>query len=449
MTAYPSSKSIVGARKAPFHVVIIGGGIGGLTLAQGLKKSGVSVAVYERDRTRTDREQGYRVHINPVGSLALYECLPPALFALFVRTCGTPSAGIRFFTEQMKVLLASDLRGRPEIVGDGIAQHRSVSRITLRQVLLSELDEVVHFGKTFVRYDELPSGHIRAQFADGSSAEGDVLVAADGVGSRVRRQLLPGAEPIETGVVGIGGKVFLDAESRRQIAPLLLEGLSLVSGNGLALFIALQELGGAEAIGNDESAAFGAHFDNTRSYLMWALGGRRPTLKFDGEIRSTDGATLRATALKAIAHWDDRFKALVRLADESTINAIAIRTSQPVAPWRTGRVTLLGDAIHAMTPYRGIGANVALKDAVRLYRALTAAGRGECELIGAVHAYEAEMLDYGFRAVRSSLRAMEQAVQENPLRILLSRTAFRLVDRLAPCKTWMFRSMGDEKHRGR
>ena len=70
MTAQPAINSIVHARPAPLQVLISGGGIGGLTLAQGLKKSGVSVAVYERDRTTTDRVQGYRVHINPAGSLA-------------------------------------------------------------------------------------------------------------------------------------------------------------------------------------------------------------------------------------------------------------------------------------------------------------------------------------------------------------------------------------------
>jgi 2-polyprenyl-6-methoxyphenol hydroxylase-like FAD-dependent oxidoreductase len=79
MTAQPAISSIVRAVPAPLHVLIIGGGIGGLTLAQGLKKSGVNVAVYERDRTMTDRVQGYRVHINPAGSLALHECLPAAI----------------------------------------------------------------------------------------------------------------------------------------------------------------------------------------------------------------------------------------------------------------------------------------------------------------------------------------------------------------------------------
>jgi salicylate hydroxylase len=192
VTAQPDVKSIIAAAPAPLHVLIVGGGIGGLTLAQGLKKSGVSVAVYERDRTITDRVQGYRVHINPAGGLALHECLPASLFDAFVRTCGRRSPGIRFVTERMKVLLAFDELGAPkQLGGDEVAQHRSVSRITLRQVLLSGLDDVVHFGKTFMRYEELPNGCIRAHFEDGTTADGDVLVAADGGGSRVRRQFLP------------------------------------------------------------------------------------------------------------------------------------------------------------------------------------------------------------------------------------------------------------------
>ena len=213
MTAHPSQQSIIDATPARLHVVIIGGGIGGLTLAQGLKKSGVSVAVYERDRTRTDRVQGYRVHINPAGSLALHECLPPRLFEAFTRTCGKPSGAIRFVTEQMKPLLALSFANfRGQLAGDEVAKHRSVSRITLRQVLLSGLDDVVHFGKTFVRYEDGPAGRIVAHFEDGTSAEGDVLIAADGGGSRVRRQYLPHAQRIDTGIVGIAGKVFLDED---------------------------------------------------------------------------------------------------------------------------------------------------------------------------------------------------------------------------------------------
>src|SRR6478736_621859 len=287
MTAQPAISSIVRDVPAPLHVLIIGGGIGGLTLAQGLKKSGVNVAVYERDRTMTDRVQGYRVHINPAGSLALHECLPPQLFEAFARTCGKPSRGIRCVTERMNVLISFDMRNPPQGGnGDRIALDRSVSRITLRRVLVAGLDDVVRFGKTFERYQELPTGRVVAHFADGTSAEGDVLVAADGGGSRVRRQFLPHAERIDTGIVGIAGKVFLDGGNRERLAPELRDGMTLASGQGgHCLFVALQDIDDAAANGfdgNDESAAADAHFDNARSYLMWAFGARREKLGLAG-----------------------------------------------------------------------------------------------------------------------------------------------------------------------
>jgi salicylate hydroxylase len=451
MTAHLNRCSIGNATLAPLHVVIIGGGIGGLTLAQGFKKSGVSAAVYERDRTRTDRVQGYRVHINPTGSLALHECLPAPLFEAFTRTCGKPADGIRFVTEQMKVLLALDGRNAPpRFRGEGVAQHRSVSRITLRQVLLSGLEDAVHFGKTFVRYEETPLGRIVAHFEDGSTAEGDVLVAADGDGSRVRRQFLPHAERIDTGIAAIAGKVFLDDESRRLIAPKLTNALTLASGKGgYSLFVALQDIDGVAVNGiggNDESAAAGSHFDNSRSYLMWAFGARREKLGLGGDIERMSGEELRSTALRVMAQrsWDERFRALVRLADPDTINAIAIRTSVPIAAWQTQCVTLLGDAIHAMTPYRGIGANVALKDAVRLCRALTLANRDERPVIDAIRDYETDMIDYGFRAVQTSLHAMHQVVMEDQARLMLSRAALRIINCVPPLKRRMLNRMGEE-----
>jgi 2-polyprenyl-6-methoxyphenol hydroxylase-like FAD-dependent oxidoreductase len=121
----------------------------------------------------------------------------PHLFDAFARTCGKPTNGIRFLTECGGVLLALNELNQPQRT-DAIAQHRSVNRITLRQVLLSGLEGVMNFGKVFVRYEESPSGRIVAHFEDGTTADGDILVAADGGGSRVRRQFLPQAERIET-----------------------------------------------------------------------------------------------------------------------------------------------------------------------------------------------------------------------------------------------------------
>jgi salicylate hydroxylase len=427
----------------PFHVLIIGGGVGGLTLAQGLKRSGVSAAVYERDRTPTDRLQGYRVHISPTGSSGLHECLVPELFDIFDRTCGSPNNAVRFFTEQMCELLSFER----ELVQptDPIARHRSASRITLRQVLLSGLDNV-QFGKTFSRYEE-HSDQIIAHFEDGSSARGDVLVAADGGGSRVRRQFLPHARRIETGVAAIAGKIFLDT-ARDRIAQPLLDGISLVAARGgYGLFVAIQEMNGG-AIGtfgaNDPAFAGAGHiFENTRSYLMWALSANRAKFGIP-DLEAADAPALAAAASRPMTGWAHAFRDLVDLSNPTTLSCLSIRTSVPIAPWPTGRVTLLGDAIHSMTPYRGVGANVAIKDAVRLKRALTAAHRGERDLIDAIRTYEDGMRDYGFRAVQNSLGAMHQTVTDNVPGLMASRLVFRTVNMLPPLKRLMARRLGEE-----
>ena len=115
-----------------FQVAIIGGGMGGLCLANGLKKAGISVAVYERDHSPDSRPQGYRIHIDPQGSTALHECLPQHLWDLFCSTGGSFSHGFSIVTQQLHELLSL---GRTSGAGDNIAQHRSISRITLRRIL--------------------------------------------------------------------------------------------------------------------------------------------------------------------------------------------------------------------------------------------------------------------------------------------------------------------------
>ncbi|MDQ3763887.1 MAG: hypothetical protein M3460_20445 [Actinomycetota bacterium] len=103
----------------------------------------MGVAVYERDRSRTDRLEGYRIHINPAGSRALKACLPTPVFESFVATAGEPG-GIGFLTEQLKELVV--ING--ETTADPAESSHTVGRITLRHLLLSGLDDVVRFGKT-------------------------------------------------------------------------------------------------------------------------------------------------------------------------------------------------------------------------------------------------------------------------------------------------------------
>src|SRR5258708_28431488 len=91
--------------KKSLHVMIIGAGTGGLCLAHGLKRAGISVAVYERDRTRANGLHGYRIGIDPYGIRALHDCLPPELFETFLATGAQPPRYFTMLTDQLSQVL--------------------------------------------------------------------------------------------------------------------------------------------------------------------------------------------------------------------------------------------------------------------------------------------------------------------------------------------------------
>ena len=92
-----------------------------------------------------------------------------------------------------------------------------------------------------------------------------------------------------------------------------------------------------------------------------------------------------------------------------------------------------------MTPYRGIGANTALRDAAASRQALRAVHRGEIELIPALAGYEREMVDYGFRAVRASLKNMERFHAQGALTRAFTKLFFRAIDAVPPLKAAFLR----------
>ena len=221
-------------------VVIIGGGIGGLCLAQGLKNSGIQVAVYERERTSSERLQGYRIHIDEHGNRALAACLSPALFKRYLETSGSGGSGYRISTHQLRQL--AFFPAPSSSATDPIPGSLSVSRITLREILLTGLEDVVHFDKTFTHYEQTPDT-VTAYFEDGTSATGSMLIGADGGNSRVRRQFLPHAQRLDTGVTSIMGKLALNQATRQLRLPGQLDGATSILGpNGRAMFVAIHEL---------------------------------------------------------------------------------------------------------------------------------------------------------------------------------------------------------------
>jgi 2-polyprenyl-6-methoxyphenol hydroxylase-like FAD-dependent oxidoreductase len=131
-------------------------------------------------------------------------------------------------------------------------------------------------------------------------------------------------------------------------------------------------------------------------YLMWAV-------LTDEDWPAEDPLALHRLALRHIEGWRPELREFVERADIEACLPIPIRSSVPVPPWPTGRITLLGDAIHTMTPAGGGGANTALRDAALLTGQLS----GATALRPAIAEYEARMREYGFAAVANSLRGVD------------------------------------------
>ncbi len=431
-------------------VLVIGGGTGGLALAHGLQRAGIEVAVFERDALRTDGLHGYRVGIDPDGSRALQALLPPELYDTFVATRARDPKYFNMLTEGLKEVLSMDVPPP----ADPVDSEKSISRMTLRQVLLTGLDDVVEFGKEFTRFEQR-GDQVTAYFADGTSATGDLLVAADGSGSRVRRQYLPHATVEETGIVAIAGKLPITAESRQLVPPKVFEGISMINApRGLFCILHVMEFqwdrdGNVKSgIGGNTEELIrrwpGLQFDNTRDYINWGVSATKD--KLPANVMELRGRELVDAVLGLTTGWHPNLRRLFELSDPGTCFPVNILTSVPLEPWRTTNVTLLGDAIHTMTPGRGVGANTALRDAVNLCRQLIQVRDGRRELIEAVRDYEAAMIEYGFDAV---LKSREQMTSDDPMhkpvigRLALGgmRTAMRAVNHLPPVKRRMRDSM--------
>ena len=210
------------------NVLVVGGGIGGLALAQGLRKHHVDVAVYERDTHRNERVDRYRLAINPAGSRSLRACLPDQRWQEFLDTAGRPGGGFGFLRPDLRELVVVEDAIMYPDAPDPAERAYPVDRHTLRGILLDGLDDAVHYGKAFQRYELAPDGRPSACFADGTCATGDVLVGADGINSRVCAQYLPTATGRDARAFGVGLKLPLNDTTRAWLPARLAHGANLV-----------------------------------------------------------------------------------------------------------------------------------------------------------------------------------------------------------------------------
>ncbi|EPE03503.1 fad-binding domain containing protein [Ophiostoma piceae UAMH 11346] len=366
-------------------VLIIGGGIVGLTLAQGLKKAGIPFQVYERDADADVKSGGWGITVH-WALPALAACLPDDLYARLTHIQVDPQQGIR----DTGRFLFLDLATATPVYVIPPSQRLRINRRKLRTLLSEGID--VAWNKALVSV-ETPAADgqdgVVAHFADGSSAAGSLIVGADGSRSRTRRQLFPdnaaAAQLYSLPVRFMGVTVRLTEDQvrpLRTIDPLLFQGSHPESG----VYMWYSTLSTPEVNGS-RGASADVYYE-AQINLSWIVTGP------DDEVPPTQSA--RLAKLKTLAQpFEARLRqAIDDIPDGTEVLEIQLQDWPPIS-WdnRASTVTLAGDAAHAMTMYRGEAFNHGVTDAARLVENLGSAwNAGREGLAAAVDAYEADLM---------------------------------------------------------
>ena len=315
------------------RVAIIGGGIGGLTAANALSRSGIETAVYEAAAELKEIGAGVALHANAMRVLR----------AIGVEDGVREVAGrsqwqvMRNWKTGRVIGKTSRQRAAASFGIEGATVHRA----DLLDVLAGALPAgMVTLGKRCERV-RTDGGTAVACFADGSEIEADIIVGADGIHSPVRASLFGPDAPRFTGKICY--RSVIPAGDVRG-APPATEGAQWFGPHGT---IVLYPLRGEELVN------VVCHYDDD-SY------------RHESWVAECD----RAEVLSRYAGWHESLLRLFAAGD--TWYKWALYDRDPIPRWTSGRVTLLGDAAHPMLPYLGQGACQALEDGAVLATALAA-----------------------------------------------------------------------------
>ncbi len=357
-------------------VIVVGGGIGGLSAAIALRCAGWDAQVFERAPEPGEVGAGIGLWANATRVLRRFGVLDEV-----VRR-GMVIAGVKVLDPRGRLLQEMPVRdyGAP-----GVLIHRA----ELHAALLDALPPwAVQPDAVFERYEETGEG-VRAWFAGLGVVEGEALVGADGLRSAVRAQALGDGAPVYRGYPVWRG-VARDAGLARRIGGVLTETV----GAGRRF--------GTVPIGGERVA-------------WWATAN---------EPEGTDDASegRKAKLLRLFADWHAPVPELLEATPEAEILKNDTYDRPPVRHWGTGRVTLLGDAAHPTTPNFGQGGCMAIEDAAVLARNLCA----DADVPAALRAYERERAGRTAEIVRQSRAYGGIAQWENPVAVRLRSAMFRL-----------------------
>ncbi|KAK6368447.1 hypothetical protein LTR64_006601 [Lithohypha guttulata] len=375
-------------------VLIVGGGLVGLTLAQALQKAGIACIVYERDYAlETEHGGGWAITVHWALE-ALRECLPSNLFQRLDDIQVDREQGIK---DTGRFLFLDMATGKPKYEVPPSPRKR-VNRRLLRNLLGEGID--IRFNKRLKSFEIKDDKTVMVRFEDSSSVCGSLLIGCDGSNSKVRH-LLFGDRPEEARlyrlpVRAMGATVRMTENQifpLRRIDPLLFQGCHPETGIFLWYStISTPALNGSE--GRSEPYYEG------QLIISWkyvSCSDEVPTGNMD-RIRK-----LRSM----VSQFEESLRVAVENVSEDTeIKEIRLQ-DWPTRPWLNhgGLVTLAGDSGHAMTMYRGEAFNHGVTDVASLLKQLVRVRDGSESLQSVVPAYDTELLARTHEAVLLSRQA--------------------------------------------
>ncbi|TWU73926.1 hypothetical protein ED733_004186 [Metarhizium rileyi] len=379
-------------------ILISGGGLSSLLLARSLLRSSIPFQIFERDSSISFRAQGYRLRLSSEGLDAIEAVLTPEAFGRFWETCGkTGGGGFGELNSTTGEKMAADTSasslatGKAEQTIKETLRSRDgkvvgIARGEMRRLFLEGCEPHIKWSHTVTGYELTESG-VRAIFADGTkSVEGDMLVGGEGIHSRVAKQLSRGKLKVfDTGARGIHGQAPTTAF--KQLGEGVWRIVDDTKPDGRVFVITNVRAGDMD----DPDISFG-----------WTMGAQPGVINVPGDNDALIGEQAANLARDLTRHWHPSLKPLFDQmhVSEAAFWKITCSTPSGVPEWKNEpRVTVIGDAVHSMTPAGGIGANTAVRDSALLGRLLRDAGGFRH---GLTDQYEREMRVYASEAVAMS-----------------------------------------------
>lgn len=375
-------------------IVIIGGGLVGLTLALALMKWSIPVIVYERDKEPDSKERGGWAITIHWALEALRKCLPPSYFDYLTNIQVDLDQAMKD-TGNFMFLNLETLVPKYQIPP---SKRMRLNRATFRYILRQEVD--VRWQKRLVSFDAPEKGKVTVHFDDGTSASSHLVIGCDGARSKVR-QLLFSQDPdvaqlhtLPVRAMGVTTRLTFDqVQPLFRIDPLLFQGCHPETG----VFLWFSTV--STPVLNRSSETGNPYFEG-QLILSWLH-----KTKSDG---IPDGNAQRLAKMRELTTGfaPQLREVIANLPQDTQVQAIAL-ADWPAKKWPNfdSRITLAGDAAHAMTMYRGEAYNHGVTDASLLATQLHFVKIGEKTQELALEEYEAEVLARTHDAVLLSRQA--------------------------------------------